>query len=50
MGDFALRAGEDDVVRRVGFAVRAEGAEGVVVGLALVLIGTVPGIDSNYAK
>ena len=45
-----LRAGDDDVVRGIGFAVRAEGAEGVVVLLAVVLIGTMPWIDADYAR
>ena len=44
-----LRAGDGDVVGGVGFAVRAEGAEGVMVLLAVVLIGAVPGVDADYA-
>jgi hypothetical protein len=44
-----LRAGDDDVVGGVGFAVRAEGAEGIMVLLAFVLIGTVPGINADDA-
>lgn len=39
----------DDVVRSVRFAVRAEGTEGVVILLAVVLIGTMPGVDTDYA-
>jgi uncharacterized membrane protein len=40
---------QDHVVRGVWFAVGAEGAEGVVVLLAVVLIGTVPWIDADDA-
>ena len=47
---FELRAGDDDVVRCVRFAVRAEGAEGLMVWLAFVAIGAVPGIDADHAE
>ena len=45
-----LRPGDNDVVGGVGFAVGAEGPEGVMVGLAFVLIRTVPRIDTNHAS
>lgn len=44
-----LRTRNDDVVRGVGFAVRAEGAEGVAVLLAVVFVGTVPGVYTDDA-
>src|SRR5262245_37222248 len=42
-----LRTRYDDVVRGVGFAIGAKGTEGVMVLLAVVLIGTVPRIDAD---
>ena len=50
LGGLGLRAGDDNVVVGVGFAVRAEGAEGIAVRLAFVLIWSVPGIDTDHAQ
>src|ERR1041385_4241388 len=45
-----LTTGDHNVVGCVGFAVGAEGAEGIVVRLAFVLVRPVPGIDTNHAR
>ena len=39
---------DDDVVRGVGLAVRADGTQRVMVLLAVVLVRTVPWIDTDY--
>jgi len=39
---------DDDVVRGVGLAVRADGTQRVMVLLAVVLVRTVPWVDTDY--
>lgn len=46
--EFVLGAGDDDVIGGVGFAVGAEGAKGITVLLAIILIRTLPGIHTDY--
>ena len=50
LGAFALGAGDDNVVRCVAFTVRAERAKGIMVRLAVVLIGAVPRIDTYHTR
>ena len=45
-----LGAGDDDVVGCVRLAVGAEGAEGITVLLAVILVWTVPWIYADHAR
>ena len=41
---------EDEIIRRVGLAVRPGRAKGEVVTLAHIKIRLIPGVDANYAR
>src|SRR5678815_3625635 len=45
-----LRTGDHNIVRCVGFAVGAEGAEGITVWLAFVFIRPVPWIYTDHTR
>src|SRR5688572_539217 len=45
-----LGTGHNDVVRRVYFPIRAEGAKEITVLLAVVLVWTMPRVDTNHTR